>query len=392
MNKQINKKHKFALIVAGLIASTSTVYAESEFGEFNADFRLRYEGVDQANSLKDADALTLRTLLNFKTKDFNGFSGMIELEDSRALIDDYNDTLGKNPDYSVVADPETTELDQLFIQYKQEGFSAKIGRQDINLDNHRFVGNVGWRQDKQTFDAFRFTAGEDKWKFDYSYINKRNRIFADEKDIDSSDHLINASYNTQYGKFTGYGYLLEQDDMINNALDTWGVRWTGGVEKFLLQAEFALQDYEMGTTEYSSEYMLLEAGYKFDQVTAKLGFEILGSDSGEYGFQTPLATLHKFNGWTDQFLSTPDVGLQDFYASFAGNLWGGKWLVAYHDFQSDDSNAQASNYGSEFDAQYTRKITKYVSGGLKYANYSAGDVATGKVDTDRIWLWLQAKF
>ncbi|GLX86417.1 hypothetical protein tloyanaT_26700 [Thalassotalea loyana] len=392
MKKQILKKHKLALVVGSLIASTSTVYAENEFGEFGADFRLRYEAVDQANSKKNADALTLRTLLNFKTKDYSGFSGMIEIEDSRALIDDYNDTNGNNTQYSVVADPETTELDQLYVQYKQEGFSAKLGRQVVVLDNHRFVGHVGWRQDKQTFDAFRFTANEGKWKFDYTYINQRNRIFADEKDIDSNDHLINASYKTQYGKLTGYGYLLEQDNDINNALDTWGVRWAGNFDKVLMQAEFALQDFENDTTEYSTEYMLLEGGYKFDKVTAKAGFELLGSDSGEKGFQTPLATLHKFNGWTDQFLSTPDVGLQDFYVTLAGKLWGGKWMVQYHDFQADDSNAEADDYGSEVDIQYTRKITKYVTGGVKYGNYSAGDADTGKVDTDKLWVWLQAKF
>jgi hypothetical protein len=31
--------------------------------------------------------------------------------------------------------------------------SGKIGRQVITMDNHRFVGHVGWRQDRQTFDA-----------------------------------------------------------------------------------------------------------------------------------------------------------------------------------------------------------------------------------------------
>ena len=392
MNKQTLKKQKLALIVGGLIASTSTVYAETDFGKFSADFRLRYEGVDQANAKKNADALTLRTLLNFKTKDYNGFSGMIEVEDSRALIDDYNDTLGNNPDYSVVADPETTELDQLYVQYVQDGFKAKLGRQVIVMDNHRFVGHVGWRQDKQTFDAFSFGAGQDKWKFDYSYINQRNRIFADEKDIESNDHLVNASYKTEFGKFTGYGYLLEVDNAINNALDTWGIRYAGGFESVLLQAEFAQQDYENDTTEYSAEYMMLEAGYKFSKVTAKIGFEILGTDSGEYGFQTPLATLHKFNGWSDQFLSTPDVGLQDFYASVAGKVWGGKWLLAYHDFKADETHAEFDNYGSELNAQYTRKLTSYLSGGIKYANYSAGDEGTGKVDTDKLWLWLQAKF
>ena len=37
----------------------------------------------------------------------------------------------------------------------------------------------------------------------------------------------------------------------------------------------------------------------------KLGYEELGSNAGLYGLQTPLATLHAFNGWADKFLVTP---------------------------------------------------------------------------------------
>ncbi|MAG75603.1 MAG: hypothetical protein CL811_02480, partial [Colwelliaceae bacterium] len=49
------------------------------------DFRLRYENVSQNNALKDADALTLRTKLNFKTATYNNFSGFVEFEDSRSI-------------------------------------------------------------------------------------------------------------------------------------------------------------------------------------------------------------------------------------------------------------------------------------------------------------------
>ncbi|MBJ02636.1 MAG: hypothetical protein CMK00_07190 [Planctomycetes bacterium] len=59
-------------------------------------------------------------------------------------------------------------------------------------------------------------------------------------------------------------------------------------------------------TSRNAGYMLLEASAKAKGLTFKVGDELLGG-SGVVGdsFQTPLATLHKFNGWADQFLSTP---------------------------------------------------------------------------------------
>src|SRR3546814_12023345 len=40
-------------------------------------------------------------------------------------------------------------------------------------------------------------------------------------------------------------------------------------------------------------------------------YEVLGSDAGVFAFQTPLATLHKFQGWADLFLTTPSAGVRD---------------------------------------------------------------------------------
>ena len=42
---------------------------------------------------------------------------------------------------------------------------------------------------------------------------------------------------------------------------------------------------------------------------------MLGSDGGVAAFQTPLATLHAFNGWADLFLTTPARGLRAWWAS-----------------------------------------------------------------------------
>jgi len=388
-----------ALLTAGFCSQATAAESLSDFGTAKLDLNLRYATVDQDNARRDADALTLRTRLNYTTKSFSGFSAVVEFEDSRTVLglDEYNDTLGNNPEYSVIADPETTELDQAYVQYKKQGFTAKVGRQVIALDAHRFIGHVGWRQDRQTFDAITFQYQFNKdLKAQYSYVNQRNRIFAEERDLDAKDHFLNVSYKTSLGKLVAYGYLLEVDNDTDNSLDTWGASFKGkkklGNTPFLYDLEIATQSSETATTDFDALYTRVDVGVVVQGITAKVGLETLGSDDGAYGFATPLATLHKFNGWSDQFLGTPSVGLEDLYVKFIGKAFGGKWLVAYHDFSADDGTPTVDDLGSEVNLQYTRKFAEHYRFGIKYANYSAGDADAGKVDTDRAWLWVGASF
>jgi hypothetical protein len=380
------------------IAIADTVTEALTSGTASADFRLRYEDVEQDNAAQDATAFTLRTRLGYKTGSFNGFSAMVEMEDNRIVLGQGDYTVGPtgyNPGiYSVIADPEFTELEQGYIQYKSDNFSAKLGRQVITMDNHRFVGHVGWRQDRQTFDGLTAQYSPIKdLTVKYAYISQRNRIFGEVADLDAKDHLINASYKTPLGTLTGYGYLLEVDNDTDNALDTYGLRFTGsskaGGTKILYAAEFASQSSKTATTDFDADYLMLEIGAVFNGVTAKVGYEELGSDDGAYGFSTPLATLHKFNGWADQFLGTPSQGLVDTSIALAGKIAGGGWKVIYHDFDADEASDTIDDLGSEIDLQYSRKYGKNYSAGLKYAAYSG---ESGRVDADKLWVWVGAKF
>jgi len=391
-------KLSLALIATSIISAPFAFAVDSDIasaltdGKLSANFNLRYENVEQDNAAKDADALTLRTRLNYTTGTFNGFSAAIEVENSSALVDDYKDAIGHGNEYSVIADPDHTELDQGYIAYKDDKFSGKIGRQVITMDNHRFVGHVGWRQDRQTFDAL--TLGyqlSEATKVSYAYLTKRNRIFSDEKDVDAKDHLLNISHKLSAGKLSGYAYLLEEDKTGGAEINTFGIRYAGatklGGNKVTYSAEFAQQDND--TADKSATYMAFEAGTTLASINVKAGYELLGSDNGEYGFATPLATLHKFNGWSDQFLGTPAQGLQDIYISVAGKLAGGSWKIVAHDFSADESSNNIDDLGSEIDAVYTKAINKTFKAGVKYAAYNAGDT---KVDTDKVWVWLEAKF
>ena len=401
----MNKQAISIALATALIGSVTSkmVYAEGfsealTSGKASVNANLRYETVDQENTLEDASALTLRTLLAYDTGSYKGFSAKLEMEDTRIVLGQGDYTVGPSGynvgEHSVIADPEHTELDQGYIQYKNESITAKLGRQVITMDGHRFVGHVGWRQDRQTFEALSAQYNPVKdLTLQYAYITQRNRIFAEDADLDSKDHLINAAYKTAYGILTGYGYLLEVDNNTDNALDTFGVSFDGstkaGDTKVMYRAEYASQKSESASADYDVDYLNLEAAAVFSGITAKVGYEVLGSDDGAFGFSTPLATLHKFNGWSDQFLVTPSQGLVDTSITLAGKVLGGGWTAVYHTFKADEASDTVDDLGSELNISYVKRYGEYYTSGIKYASYSAGDI---KVDTDKLWIWLGAKF
>ena len=132
MMKFTKTKLSLALIATSVISASSAFAADSDLasaltdGKLSANFNLRYEAVEQDNAAKDADAFTLRTRLNYTTGIFNGFSAAVEVENSIALVDDYKDAIGNGNEFSVVADPDHTELDQAYIAYKEGKLSGKV--------------------------------------------------------------------------------------------------------------------------------------------------------------------------------------------------------------------------------------------------------------------------
>ena len=121
-----------------------------------------------------------------------------------------------------------------------------------------------------------------------------------------------------------------------------------------------------------------------------LGYEVLGageSGPGNRAFQTPLATKHAFQGWADQFLTTPADGLRDAYAGVVVPLAGGKAQAWYHDFRSDRGSYR---YGREFNLSWERAVPqlKGLSVLLKAARYRSSDELRTR-DADKLWVQLQ---
>ncbi|WP_420599762.1 alginate export family protein [Neptuniibacter sp.] len=368
------------LLAAAVAAATPTAYAAESIaeafqnGSTAVSFRLRFEDVDVGGVSNDA--LTLKSRLTYKTDTLNGFSALFEVDDTTVFGDE---------DYTGIADSEYTDVNQAYLAYSAADTTVKFGRQRILLDNQRFVGGVGFRQNEQTYDALTLTNKSlpDTTLF-YGYISEVNNIFA--SDAKHETHLLNAKYTgLPFGTVTGYYYQIEPDAAADS-IDTFGVRFTGsqpaGDAKLLYTAEYATQDQNNGS---KPDYYVLEGGVSVSGVTAKLGFEVLESDNG-VGFNTPLATKHKFQGWADKFLGTPGTGIEDLYLTVGTKVAGVKLLAVYHDFEAESTSA---DLGSEFGLVVAKKFGKNYGLSLKYADYQAGD--TG-VDTDKLWLTATAKF
>ena len=214
-------------------------------GKINLNVRARYEQADEegvAAVKKNSYAPTIRTRLGFTTAPLYGFQAMVEGVNVSDIGPEHNyNAAGSNSQGArpVVADPPLTKLDQAWVGYTYTNWiSAKVGEQQINLDNQRFVGDVGWRQNMQTYDSV--TVGSEPLKdlnLYYGYIWDVHRVFgnvsglpAANQDFDSDSHLINVSYSGwKYGRFVGYTYLLDLHNAAGgaNSCATYGGYFAG---------------------------------------------------------------------------------------------------------------------------------------------------------------------
>jgi hypothetical protein len=375
-----------------------------------ADFRLRWEDVDQDGFGKDADALTLRGRAGMELTS-GDWSLIAEGEGTAALGEQYDSGLNGKTGYPIVADPENIELNRLQLQYRGlKKALITVGRQRINIEDQRFVGSAGWRQNEQTFDAVRFEYGDAKGlKADLAYSWSVRTIWgidgrdARQQAIGGNNVFATVSHPTPVGTLSGFAFVVDQYEAqvqgFRLSSHTYGVRLAGSRQiarsaRVNYALSYATQsDHHRNPNDYRADYWLADLGLEWGSAKLGLGHERLGADEGAplTSFQTPLATLHKFQGWADKFLTTPPNGIRDWYAS-AGYGWkkaaGLDSITAtlvYHRFNSDRLDL---HYGSEWDAMISARKGRWTAT-AKLAAYDADDFAT---DTRKLWFQLECAY
>jgi hypothetical protein len=420
MNTQLLKS--YLLVGAATLALLSPLSASAaddleqaliKDGIFFGEVRYRYENVDQEGFTEDASASTVRLNVGYKTGVYENFQGLAEAQLVQEIgSDNFNSTTNGNTAYPTVADPDGLELNRAWVAWTGlQDTTIKVGRQAVNLDNQRFIGTVGWRQNDQTYDAAAIiNSSIPNLNLLYAFVGNVNRIQGNDHslgDLDTETHLANTSYSfTDWLSATAYGYWLDIDLAPSLSSKTYGLRLTGDAPisdtwSFFYTAEAAMQsEYGNNTNNYNEHYYHIVPGVKGYGFTLQAGYEELGGD-GTNSFQTPLATGHKFNGWADKFLSTPNAGLEDAYAKISytvsnANKWvnSTKLTAVYHEFNGDSSG----NFGSEIDLSVGKTFNikadrhpfKNISVLVKYSDYEADDAPFK--DTEKFWFQIGTKF
>ncbi len=396
-----------ASMILGSMVATQAAEAPCDDWYYNVltnvkvkgEIRPRYEFVDADNGKDNANALTNRFQFGF-TADVGFLKDVsITAEATNVIGNDEYFFPGRKVDpgenFQTVVDPIQSRITQAYIDYKLGNTLFRVGRQDVDLDNQRFIGTVDWRQMPQTYDAAAIVDNSiENLSILAAYVWRVSKVT--KADFTTGSVLLHAGYKVMPElTVTGYGYLLE------DIHDTYGIAATGKVgvgegmnlsyrAEYAKQTDPSLDNVTNGLTA-DADYYNIQGMLNINSFLVGAQYEVLGAgNDGNKPFYTPLATLHAHNGWADKFLlATPANGLVDAnvmlgYKSAAF----GVAKVIYHDFSSDEGS---SDYGTEVDAVYITKIPylKGVKGMLKAAFYTADDYS---VDTTKAWAMLDYKF
>lgn len=421
-----------------------------------SSLRLRYENVDQegfesaaANSrrLKVADAFTLRSLIGWQTAPFHNFSFAAQITDVHEFNDDFNDRRGNlsepgKAQFANIVDPGYTDINQLFVDWTGiKNTNLRLGRQAVNLDNVRFIGDIAFRQNTQVFDGLSvLNKSIPDTEIFVAHFSKVRQVNTELRD--GNMDIVNAKYRISPSEsLVGYGYWIDvanlsqnngnpaaistaaqggnglgaNNDLVKTATTdasskTFGLRLDGAhvinpIWKVLYTAEYAKQDdYRGGNPLIDAHYFKLGGGAAYGVWSLRIDHEKLSSNDGKYAFQTPLGTNHLFQGWSDHFLATPRQGIEDTFITFAGAIEKFKLYAEYHILKADEdyqslNGRLGDKYGSEFDASILYPFNDKIWAKIEYAKFNESDVygtsirnPARKGDKEIIWLTTQYTF
>jgi hypothetical protein len=357
-----------------------------------ADLRLRYETIDQSNKTKTAEATTLRARLGYQTGSYFGFSALAEADFVQHFgPEHFNNTINGLTQYPAIPDPDMAALNRLQLGYvarfaadadAMPDFKLIVGRQRIQFGDQRFIGNAGWRQHEQTYDAVTLAetplAG---LTLTYAYVARVNRIFGPESAIgtfDSHSHLFNLVYaGVEHLKLETYAYLLDLRQAPTLSTATYGARGEGafplGPVTLNINAAVARQEgYANNPRSVDLGYYVAEGGIGYDGFSALVGYEVLAGN-GTIGFETPLASLHLFQGWAESFVVDPPNGVEDLYLKANYGLAAMPLAqrvtasVIYHDFRAEHVPL---DYGNEWDARIEAQIDRRLVLDADYGDFN----------------------
>lgn len=398
---QISRIAALALVLGPVPAAAMAQTPPDTTARIILETRLRSETVDQQGFPDQAHALTLRTRLGWRSPLAHGLQWLVEGEGVAVLDGRYSAPVDPAPGRPAVADGETVELNRVQMRWiARPDTEVTIGRQRLTMGNSRFVGNAGWRQNEQTFDAVRMTTTALKpVTLTWVYADRVQRPLGHEhaQGVWRGDiHLLQVEGHTPVGQLTGFGLIIDLDNAPAQSSTTVGVRLAGtrpiaGALSLTWAGEYAVQtDAGANPADYSLDFQAVALGLQAPRWSLGAGYERFDGD-GLSGFQTPLGTGHGFLGWSDVITTTPASGVRDLF--LRGHVgvpaWGRTLRLtaeahAFHDAEGD------LELGRELDLSAALPIDSHWSVELKAARFE-GDHPAFR-DADKGWLTLEYRY
>ena len=416
-------------------------------GKPMTNFRLRYENVDQDGNgpagtsaatkpLKDGNAWTLRSLIGWQTAPFHNLSFAAQLINVTKFQDDYNDgtipndgniNAGSNQrgheQYAKIVDPDDTDINQLYIDWTGiKNTRIRAGRQQINLDNVRFIGDIGFRQVMQVYDGISMlNKSIPDTEVYLAHIEGVKQINTRLRDSGQMD-IANIKYRiSPTESIVGYGYLSKFHDLgfglawfgaavpanakADQSNQTFGLRLDGVHKlnddwKAMYTAEYAKQDdYAGGDDRIDAHYYKIGGGAMYGNFGLRIDQELLSSNDSNYAFQTPFGTNHLFQGWVDKFLVTPRQGIRDTFVTASYKIDDFAFLAEYHIIKSDEDfnhvgGGTGDKYGKEWNISAAYAVNKNIATKIEYGKFKEDDAYKASAiamsgsfrDTEKLWL------
>jgi alginate export protein len=374
---------------------------------FNSRFRFEAFERDGAPFTGTAYAPTLRLALGYETPAYHGFSVFAQGE---AVIvtgsADYSDPLlppQNRPNLPAILDPKSLVMNQGYVKWAHgatdRNVTVTVGRQELTLNDGRFLSYSNWRQVHGSFDAARIDT-DLPWNFSFTYAYI-NRFYREDgyNASDGEEPMHTDVVNLKWSKPSQinaslYGLLLNfrGPAQFATSTQTYGLRFTGPYQldpdwSVLYVAEFAKQmNYGTNPNRVNENYFLGELGPGWRDFSLKAGYAFLGGRSATDLLTTPLAPPR--NGWTDLFFNDPSIpaghGLEALYGTASGPirfLDGTVATLIYYDYHSDFPHI---HYGSELDSSLAYKMKKFANRweiGWRFGRYWADHLFTNSVRT-----------
>jgi len=438
------RKYLYYAIPLGAAVFLGGQFAQAVDFKFSGEIRPRFEYANDAlnvgtnNPLNPSDTktfTTMRTRLGVKATVDSDTSGFIQIQDVRTWG-------GANPTKAPPSITQTgtsvsangLDIHQAYIDLKNvldTGVSLKIGRQEMVFDEHRLIGNIGWIQQGQTFDAVRggFSLSDDlnltafaaKTVANFTHPTLGNTV---NTLATSESNFLGARLNYSLGgkdRITPYFYHAlnptRTGASFNGAftpvaplaqrLDYVGVYILKHIDRFRIRFDGAYQFGNISNTVDTRAYMLT-INASTNVAIAKganvmLWFDYLSGDDGTdptkaKNFITPYATNHAYYGFMDNYLNIPTQGLLD----AAVKVWVKptkklKIKVDAHWFRSakDTLVNTSKDLGQEIDVTGIYPLAKNTKLVLGYSHYFAGNVlsqGSGKNHQDGNWAYAMMDF